>query len=316
MKRRTLIALPAALGVGLALSRERLTSTFASPVPELPLDICSGSTPGARPSVQTVALTNGLHYEGTHILAYGAMRRLAEIFQQRTGQTVNIRGGGCDDAILALKAQVADFGGLCCPIESTPLKALPHLVVAEDDKALLVHPSNPVDKISALQAMRLARGEISDWRELGGHPGQVALVVRKHCPDFAEPVRGLLVGSQHRWSHRGIFVTTDEKIVETTARFENGLGIVSWVYAHRLVKAGLVKALAVDGQLPGSGGGSRYPLTGPLTLALRQWQPKRHRGFIEFVFSAEGQKVLAETLRPRSPGQSGYTRGRFPAVTI
>ncbi len=300
MRRRSLLILGAAT-CGATSSATVLDAGAAA----IGAAVCRGSRPGP---LLLAAAQPSLSYEGTHILAHGAMRELAAQYSAATGRSFAVRGGGCDEAIAALRAAVADFGGLCCPVESTPLRGLPHLVVAHDWKAVVVHPGNPLSGISLRDLMRVASGEVARWRELGAGDGMVALVVRRHCPDYVEPVRSALLANAPRWSPRGLFVTTDEKIAETTSRFEGALGIVSWVYARPLVERGLLKALSVDGVPLAREAGLRYPLTGPLTLAFRRWDDARMGPFMDFVYGDAGRAIVERQLIPVTAGAAGYRR--------
>lgn len=301
MKRRHLL-LSASLLSGTSALRSA-TAWADTPVPS-ELAICGTATSGLRRVRAAEAGT--LAYEGTHILAYGAMRELSAQFAAMTGQTLAVQGGGCDDAIAALRKGVADFGGLCCPVNSTSIKDLPSLVVAHDFKAVVVHPSNPVSNISKADLIRVASGGISHWRELGGTHQTIALVVRRHCPDYIEPVRSALLNNLPLWSSRGLFVQTDEKIAETTARFEGALGIVSWVYAKPLVERGQIKLLCLNHIPLVRSSGLSYPLTGPLSLAFNRWDDKRMRPFMDFLYSSRGQAVMARALIPVSATAAAY----------
>ncbi|GAB4213573.1 MAG: hypothetical protein Fur007_08020 [Rhodoferax sp.] len=301
------------LGIGSAVLGATLLTRARADAPAQPQapgerEICSSSAPLAAARRVRTASAQTLAYEGTHILAFGAMQELAARYQGRTHLPIAITGGGCDDAIAALRAGVADLGGLCCPVEATAIRNWPHLLVAHDWKAVVVHPGNPVDNLRKADLMRVASGDITSWRPLGGPDRPIALVVRQHCPDYVEPVRSILLANQRRWSARGLFVQTDEKIAQTCAAFESALGIVSWVYARPLVEAGALKLLRLNGVALSRANGLGYPLTGPLTLAFRPGEQARVSPFLDFVLSAQGQSILAENLIPAHPRQPLHSR--------
>jgi phosphate transport system substrate-binding protein len=274
-------------------------------------DLCRSRAPQALPA-SSAPRAGELVFQGTHILAYGAMRELAERYATGGGRMI-VHGGGCDDGIVAVRRGSADFGGLCCPVKGSSAEGLPWLPVARDLKAVVAHPSNPVAAIGLAELREVARGRIPRWKALGGEDRPIALVIRRHCPDYFEPVRDALLKNRPDWSPQGLFVDTDEQIVDTVSRFAGGLGLVSWVFARPLAEAGRLKVLALDGLTPAEGvrRGGGYALEGPLVLIYRQWERVRMAPFLDFLYGAEGQRIVGRSLIPIGAREAGYRRGGF-----
>jgi phosphate transport system substrate-binding protein len=273
-------------------------------------DICRSPLPGPQ---AVVGWRSGeLVFQGTHILAYGAMRELAERYGAQGGRLI-VQGGGCDDGIVAVRRGTADFGGLCCPVQGSSAEGLPWLAVARDLKAVIVHPSNPVAGIGLAELRAVARGAIGRWRELGGEDRAIALVVRRHCPDYLEPVRDLLLANRPDWSPRGLYVDTDEQIVDTVARYSGAMGLVSWVFAKPLVEAKRLRVLAVEGVGPVEGLRRRgaYPVEGPLVMVFREFDRARMAPFLDFLYGPAGQQAIGRALIPVPAAEAGYRRGGF-----
>lgn len=245
-----------------------------------------------------------LSYQGTHILAYGALKNIAPAFAAQGGRLA-VAGGGCDDGIAGVKRQRADFGGMCCPIKGSSAEGLPFLTVAHDMKAVVAHPSNEVAGVTLSQLKAIARGRILDWKALGGDAKPIAQVVRRHCPDYVEPVRAALLNNLPDWSGKALFVDTDDQIVNLVSRFEAGLGVVSWVFARPLVESGQLRLLALDGRVPLKDR-EKYPLTGPLSIIFRRWEAERMTPFFDFLYGKEGQTIIARELLPVTAAQADY----------
>lgn len=254
-----------------------------------------------------------LRYQGTHILTHGAFRDLAEAHNAAHRGFLRVSGGGCDDGIATVRRGIADLGGLCCPVPGSRGEGLPWLLVARDIKVVVAHPDNPVAGVS-LDALRgVARGKVSHWKALGGEDRAIALVVRRHCPDYFEPVRQLLLANRPDWSPRGLFVERDEQITDMVSRYTGGLGMVSWVFAKPLVEAGRLKVLAVDGAAPSAANvkSGRYPLHGPLSVVFRQWDEAAMRPFFDFLYGPRGAAIISRALVPVSPAEADYRPGRW-----
>lgn len=248
-------------------------------------------------------LAGDLFYQGTHILTHGAFRDLAASYS-RPGHRMIAAGGGCDDGVGAVKTNAADLGGMCCPVRGSRAEGMPNLLVAYDYKAVIAHPDSPVSRVGMSQLRKIARGEITRWNTLGGTDRAIALVARKHCPDYFEPVRHLLLDDRPLWSARGIFVDTDEQITDTVRRYPAAIGLVSWVFAQPLVASGQLRVLHVDGHLPGQG--RAYPLLGPLNVVFRRWNTGTMPSFFDYLYGPDGQRIISRLLLPVSRQEAGY----------
>ena len=249
-----------------------------------------------------------LRYQGTHILTHGALRRLAGEYNRLGPERLVVSGGGCDDGITATRNGSADLGGMCCPVAGSRAEGLLWLPVARDIKTVVAHPSLPLETIALQDLREIARGRIRRWDRLGGPRRPVALVVRRHCAQFFEPVRHLLLDDRPAWSPRALFVDTDQQLVDAVARYRASIGLVSRVFAQPLIDSGRLKPLRVDGVPPGltAARAGDYPLTGPLNLVFERWDAPRMRPFFDFLYSAAGARIIAGLLVPVSAEAAGY----------
>lgn len=254
-----------------------------------------------------------LRYQGTHILTHGAFRDLAAAYRGPGNKRLTVAGGGCDDGIATVRRGIADLGGMCCPVAGSRGEGLPWLLVARDIKVVLAHPSNPATNVSFDALRDVARGKLTRWKALGGEDRAIALVARKHCPDYFEPVRHLLLNNRPDWTPRGLFVDRDEQIVDLAARFEGALGLVSWAFAKPLVEAGRLKVLRVNGVAPSAAAvrEGRYPLHGPLSVVYREWDAANMRPFFDYLYGEQGSTIIGRTLVPVSADEAEYRPRRW-----
>lgn len=246
--------------------------------------------------------------EGTHILAYGALRQIAKAYRGPVPMVV--RGGGCDNAVMAVRQGSAHLGAMCCPPRGPRLEGLSALVVAADIKVVVAHPELDINDLSTESLGAIADGAIDNWQAVGGTPGPIALVVREHCPDYDEPVRTLLLPDRPSWSPHALLVTSDENLVDSVARYRRAIGVASWVFAKPLVEAGKLKLLSIDGVLPSPEAVQlgKYALIAPLSLIYATWRPAM-TPFFDFLYGPQGRALIAERLMPVSAEEAGYSRG-------
>ncbi len=266
--------------------------------------ISPSSIPALR--IDPAALPKDLTFVGTRLLKLGFLDEVAQLYSKRTGNRVRVIGDGCDGGLVATRSGKAHFGELCCPVPDSPAAGMRWLPVAQDMKVVLTSPDNLVDDISLANLRKVATGEIRNWRELGGADRPIAFIVHNHCPPYLEPVRTVLLNGGKTWSKYAMRSNTDTDHLRHLARFRPSLGVDSWVLAAPYVKRGQLKVLSVDGVMPSVHSVSRgdYPLSGPLNLIFALWMDDLMRPFLDFIYSEEGQRIIARNTVPVSGAQA------------
>lgn len=108
------------------------------------------------------------------------MGALIEGFQETdTTVTVIFEPTGSGSGIQAAANGSADIGLSSRGLKHDEKASLTETVVARDGIAIVVHPANSVDDLSVEQIGAIAKGEITNWRELGGPDQAVALIGRE-----------------------------------------------------------------------------------------------------------------------------------------
>lgn len=266
--------------------------------------ISPSSIPTLR--IDPSALPKDLTFVGSRLLKLGFLDEVAQLYGKRTGNRVRVIGDGCDGGLIAARSGKAHFGELCCPVQESPAAGMCWLPVAQDMKVVLASPANPVQDISLVNLRKVATGEIRNWRELGGADRPIAFIVHNHCPPYLEPVRTALLNSGKNWSQYAMRSNTDTDHLRQLARFGPSLGVDSWVLAAPYVKRGQLKVLSIDGVMPSVRSVSRgdYPLSGPLNLIFALWMDDLMRPFLDFIYSEEGQEIIAKNAVPVSGMQA------------
>lgn len=109
------------------------------------------------------------------------MGTLAEQFgTDNSGVTVSVEGGGSSAGVEAASNGTADLG-----LASRALKdeekeqGLVENIIALDGIAIIVNADNAVADLSVEQIAKIFTGEITDWSEVGGEAGDIAVVGRE-----------------------------------------------------------------------------------------------------------------------------------------
>jgi len=240
-----------------------------------------------------------LGYQGTHILTYSTMGRLAEVYQKQSGVTINVLGGGCSDGVVAVTKKRAVMGGLCCPLkpEEEQQGLVPH-AVARDIKVAIVNFINPTAGLTAGQLRDIHQGKITNWKEVGWIDRPIAVVYRKHCLDRREPVRVFLELDDElkTLAPKAIVVSTDIQLIDYVKRFPTAIGITSDVFVKD--KKADINRLALDGVTPSAANveTGRYPFSAVMYIVTNGKPDQATSKFLDFVKGPKGQEIVRENL--------------------
>jgi phosphate transport system substrate-binding protein len=241
-----------------------------------------------------------LHWVGCGISKKAFMAELAAAYEKKTGVKIVLEGGGATKGIRQVSAREVQLGGSCRhTLENagtiSPVAEERRVImtpVAWDALAVIVNKNNPVSDISLEQIRKIYKGELTNWKELGGNDAPIELYIRK----------GKISGVG-RTARELIFANYDEEFVATHVvkssgplekgieKNPNGIGITGVSSARKRD----AKILSLEGKEPSyeniANGG--YLLYRPLYLVTHLQEKNDHvKEFVAFAHSEEGKKVI------------------------
>ena len=186
---------------------------------------------------------------------------------------------------------------------------------------VIVHPSNPVENLSLDDVRQIYKGEVSHWRQLGGANEPVIPVAQPPEADVTEFFGEEALGGQPMVA-RARMAVNDSAVVAAVARERGAVGYIALGASTANVKVARISTLRglpywkpdLEAIYRGD-----YPLTRFYNLYVRVGAPRLAGGFITFVTSMDGQRLVKEmglvpTSVPvrfvrRSPMLSTHSRG-------
>lgn len=229
-------------------------------------------------------------------------------------QAVAVTGGGSGAGIAALINDTTDIANASRHIKDEELAKLStppeEYVVAVDALAVVVHPDNPVDRISLPQLSAVYQGRIRNWRELGGRDAPIVLLSREtnsgtHVYFLEEVLR--LGDKENRavFASRTLLMPSSVGITSEIRRNPNAIGYDGLGYVTEHEKVLALAEEEGDPFIPPSVATARdgsYPLSRALFIYTRGRERPELKAFIDWVLGDEGQ-ALVERLgfvpRPR-----------------
>jgi phosphate transport system substrate-binding protein len=232
----------------------------------------------------------------------------AEAFMnKREGVEVSVTGGGSGTGIAALLNETTDICAASRKIKSKELlQALEknihpyEIAVAKDGIAVVVHPENPVDRLTIEQLGKIFTGEVLRWSDVSGPDKEIEVLSRESSSGTYVFFQEMVLKKQDYMQDAKLLPATSAIIQSvSTDRWAVGyVGLGYAVAAEDKVKIIAVKesdesaAVIPSEQTVKSG---KYPIARPLYLYLNGEPKGIVKDFVEFCLSSGGRKIVEET---------------------
>lgn len=248
--------------------------------------------------------------------------------------SIAVDEGGAKAAIAALnegRVRIAVMNRPITPAEDSIIRAnggqAKEYKIAYDGLAVIVNPANRVKRLDFAQLADIFSGKATSWQKLGGNIDKLVPVIPGPNMGHYEYFQKLVLNGGN-YAAKSYPCSTTAQIVELVKSHPSAVGLVSMTALYRdwdvwpPVKESGIKALDIA-QVKESGYffpdqktvyEGNYPLSHPLYLYVNdvlertfsEGMSSLAHGFITYVSSAEGQKLVA---------QQGFVPATMP-VTI
>ena len=161
-------------------------------------------------------------------------------------------GMGCNAGIkTALQNNPGNetFGFVCCPLsdEEVTSKKLKVYPIALEPVYIVVNQANPITDISEDQVRAVMRGDVVNWKELGGADEPIVLVTRLHCKKRPGHWKTILPDAK-LFRQQRLNVKSAADMVQRISDFESSFGHIgaTWEFGPD----SRLKVLSVNGIMP------------------------------------------------------------------
>ncbi len=234
------------------------------------------------------------------------VQRLAEVYmEENPGKYIAVTGGGSGTGVAAMinnKCDIANSSRLMKPKElklAADNGVTAHrVVIAMDGLSVITNPSLGVDKLTVDQIGALFRGEITNWKDIGGPDRKVTLYGRQsNSGTYVYFQDYILKGDYSQKMNR---MNGNAQIVEGVKADPGGIGYVGVGYVKEAngltvvsvaAKAGAEYASPLNSADVKSG---KYPIARPLNQYINGNPTGAVREFLEYELSPAGQRVVEE----------------------
>ena len=229
-------------------------------------------------------------------------RRIAEVYTSRKGLILEIVQTHSTEIPGLLRSGAVEAGITAAGLPPGPEgSGFSYVPFAHDAIVFLVSKDAGVGSLTTAQIRAIFKGEISDWKEVGGKRGPIRTVDR---PDVSIAYRSLKEGlfdGDFPHPPRGLQMQTNESAIQAMRDLPGFAGYASMARATTGQIPGVL--LAVDGMQPlfGGTGGKSYPPRVEYGLLFRKNPPAGVGELADFLLSQDGWHELAtQGLLPAS----------------
>lgn len=232
----------------------------------------------------------------------------AEDFSKKNPDiNVAVTGGGSGTGIAALISGTADIAECSRTMKDKEIaKAKENgitpneIKVALDGLAVVVHPDNPVSRLTMEELAGIFIGNITNWKELGGKNLPILILSREVNSGthvyFKEHVlrKGNEKGPEE-FSPMALLMPSSQAIADEVSQNENAIGYYGMGYISAAQKAVSVakdkNSPYMEPTIENVKSGS-YPISRPLLMYTKGVPDGKIKAFIDFVLSDEGQEIV------------------------
>lgn len=220
---------------------------------------------------------------------------------QHPGVRLTVSGGGSGVGIASVERGTIDIGMVSRPLSAreaqrlgTQVRLLP---IARDAVAIAVSKAvydSGVQRLSLSQIAAIYRGEIRNWRELGGLDATI-LVIDKEASRGTRHVFARVVLGNARARAPGATIITGSNNEEqmVIARSDQAIGMLSNAWLNERVRAVAVGDGAAA-RLPTAENVAlgHYAIKRDLTVLVPQNSSQEVAAFVDFLLSEAGQSIV------------------------
>ena len=230
-------------------------------------------------------------------------QKAAENYSEKNPSAhVTVTGGGSGVGLSSLREGTTDIAMASRRIKFDERvrmqqagRPVEELTVAFDALAVIVHPSNPVSRLTREQLEGIFRGKITNWKQVGGEDRKIVVYSRETSSGTYEFFKESVL--KHRnYMPAVLSMPATGAIIQSVSQTPGAIGYVGLAYLNPEVKA---LAVSYDG------GGSyvaptfdnarskSYPIVRPLYFYYTKSNEAAVRPLVDYLTSDERQAMVA-----------------------
>jgi len=212
---------------------------------------------------------------------------------------IDVQGIGSTAGIKAISDGTCDIGTSSRDLakEEKTWNLTEH-VIAIDGIAVIVNPKNSITNLTKEQITKIFKGEIKNWKEIGGIDKEIMVVSREAGSGTRGAFEEMLKIVETKNGKTVSYLKNDALIAQgngavivNVAGKENAIGYASLGLLNDTIKA--VKVNGVDATTDNVKNG-KYAISRPFIMLTKGEENSKIKSFLNFIISDEGQKIVSK----------------------
>jgi phosphate transport system substrate-binding protein len=272
------------------------------------LSACSGANGSPRPPQQSGDFTS-IQNKGSDTMVNLALAWAEAYQKENSAVRVSVTGGGSGTGMSALANNTTDIANASRKIskeeqaESVKQSYTPvEFVVARDAIGVIVNPHNPVSQLTMEQISKIYKGQINNWKEVGGEDRPIVRLSREtnsgtHVYFLGTVVRLGNSKDKSIFSSDTLLLPSSEGIISEVSDNPNAVGYDGLGYITPAVK--VLAVAQKEGQhyvIPSieTVNDNTYPISRDLYMYTRNQPVGEVKIYIDWIFSPPAQKIVTD----------------------
>lgn len=222
------------------------------------------------------------------------IRDAAEIFSDKTGTYMQVKGGGTTEGITSTMFGRADIGMVSRSLSDNETPILQKHLIGHDGISIIVNNAVPVRNLTRQQTVEIFNGTTTNWNQFGADSRKITVVAKQR----GRSTRMLFDNffGLKRLRYEALRIGSNTEAIIMVASEPGAIGYVSIASAQEAISLGVeISILPIDGIKANMENveNGLFPLSRELNLITRKDDiSDTAMSFIKFVQSDTGQELL------------------------
>ncbi|MEA5599807.1 substrate-binding domain-containing protein [Nostoc sp. UHCC 0252] len=213
--------------------------------------------------------------------------------QNKTVKIEFISNSQSEGAIAALNNDIIDIAGSSKQLKPEEDNGkIQYQEVAQDLLLVATHSSvKGVNNLSTKQLKAIYKGDITNWRELGGADAKIVVLDRPEDESAKKLLRKYYLG-EDKTTTKAVILNKEGELIETLQSTPNSIGAFSLAYS--IINKLPINHLNLNNIAPKPQNftSGKYQMVRHIGILWNKTPSAATQGFIDFIFSKEGEKLL------------------------
>lgn len=231
-----------------------------------------------------------------------AQKEAENYMKSNKSAQVSVTGGGSGVGIAALIDNTTDIAMSSRKIKIDERMKLQNAgrkvvekTIAWDALAVVVNPKNPVSQLTRQQLEEIFTGKITNWKQVGGSDLKIVVYSRETSSGTYEFFKESVLQNKNYMA--GVLsMPATGAIIQSVSQTPGAIGYVGYAYVKSDVKALKVSYDGTTYVNPSyeNAKNQSYPVVRPLLFYYTEDKAKDVNAFVNYILSADGQKLVRE----------------------